>query len=42
MTQELVKYTKDILKSDVRHTTRITETYFTNERMDIPKWMQPA
>lgn len=42
LTQELVKYTKDILQSDVRHTTRITETYFTNERMDIPTWMQPA
>ena len=40
LTQELVKYTKDILSADVRHTTRITETYYANERMNVPQWMK--
>lgn len=42
LTQELVKYTKDILSADVRHTTRITEKYFANERMNVPQWMKLA
>lgn len=42
LTQELVKYTKDILSADVRHTTRITEKYFANERMNVPEWLKLA
>lgn len=40
LTQELVKYTKDILSAEVRHTTRITENYFANERMNVPAWLK--
>lgn len=40
LTQELVRYTKDILKSDIQHTTRITETYFTNKIMEEPSWLK--
>lgn len=39
MTRELVKFTKDILTSEIRHTTRISETYITVERMEIPSWI---
>ena len=40
LTQELVKYTKDILSAEVRRTTRITETYFAKERMNVPSWLK--
>ena len=40
LTQELVKYTKDILSAEVWHTTRITENYFANERMNVPAWLK--
>ena len=39
MTQELVKFTKDILSAEIRHTTRMIENYITTERMDIPAWI---
>ena len=42
LTHELVRYTKDILSADVRRTTRITETYYANERMNVPQWMKLA
>ena len=39
MTKELVKFTKDILSTDIRHTTRMSESYITTERMELPKWI---
>lgn len=39
MTRELVKFTKDILSAEIRHTTRMSENYITVERMDIPAWI---
>ena len=39
MTKELVKFTKDILSAEIRHTTRMIENYITTERMDIPAWI---
>lgn len=39
MTRELVKFTKDILSAEIRHTTRMIENYITTERMDIPAWI---
>lgn len=39
MTQELVKYTKDILSAEIRHTTRMSESYITTERMELPSWI---
>ena len=42
LTQELVKYTKDILRADVRRTERITESYDTTKRMEIAPWMKSA
>lgn len=42
MTGELVKYTKDILRAEIRHTVRISETYITCERMVVPEWLTVA
>lgn len=39
MTRELVKFTKDILSAEIRHTTRMSESYVTVERMSIPRWI---
>lgn len=39
MTHELVKFTKDILSAEIRHTTRMSESYITTERMKMPKWI---
>lgn len=39
MTRELVKYTKDILSAEIRHTTRITERYQPCEKMIVPDWL---
>lgn len=39
MTRELVKFTNDILSAEIRHTTRMSESYITTERMEIPKWI---
>lgn len=39
MTQELVKFTKDILQAEIRHTTRMSESYITIERMATPSWI---
>lgn len=39
MTQELVKFTKDILAAEIRHTVRMSESYITTERMVIPAWI---
>jgi len=40
MTTELVKYTKDILKQDVRSTVRMTEKYIATENIIIPNWIR--
>lgn len=40
MTKELVMYTKDILKNDIKATHRIQETYYATEKMIIPDWLE--
>lgn len=40
LTKELVKYTKDILRSDIRSTTRISESYYATEKMVVPEWIK--
>lgn len=42
MTRELVKFTKDILKSDIENTCRISESYIATEPIEIPKWIKGA
>lgn len=42
LTGELVKYTRDVLESDVRRTIRITESYITEKRMEMASWMKLA
>lgn len=39
MTSEMVKYTKDILRADVRGTVRQQETYIATEKMILPSWL---
>lgn len=39
MTKELVKFTKDILSAEIRHTSRMIENYITVERMEMPSWI---
>lgn len=39
MTHELVRFTKDILSAEIRHTARMSETYITTERMEVPAWI---
>ena len=39
MTQELVKFTKDILQAEIHHTVRMSESYNTTERMATPSWI---
>jgi len=38
MTRELVQYTKEILKAEIHHTVRMTESYITTEMMEVPQW----
>lgn len=40
MTEELVKYTKDILQSDIHSTVRMSEKYYAFEKMIIPEWIR--
>ena len=42
MTTEMVKHTKEILKSEIHHTVRISETYYANEDMKVPHWLEAA
>ena len=42
MTAEMVKHTKDILKSEIHHTIRISENYIATEEMVIPSWLEAA
>ena len=40
MTDELVKYTKEFLKSDLKQTRRDVDEYYAFERMVIPGWLK--
>jgi len=40
MTAELVKYTKDILSSEIKGTIRISEKYIAVEEMRLPIWLR--
>lgn len=40
MTAELVKYTKDILSSEIKGTIRISEKYIALDKMIIPEWLR--
>lgn len=42
MTHELVKYTKNILSSEIRGTVRISENYVAVEQMNVPQWLRSA
>lgn len=42
MTQEMVKYTKDILRADVRGTMRQQDNYNPTKDMVLPPWMEVA
>ena len=39
LTAELVRHTKEILKAEIQKTTRMSETYITVERMEVPAWL---
>lgn len=40
MTAELVRYTKDILKKDIRSSVKMSEKYFAFEQMILPEWIK--
>lgn len=42
MKDELVKHTKDILKSDIRSTIRMSDPYNANLIMEVPEWLKSA
>ena len=42
MTAELAKHTQKILEADVRSTSRISESYFATNRMEVPDWLKSA
>lgn len=42
MAQEMVKYTKDILRADVRGTTRQQDGYMPTQDMVLPPWLEVA
>lgn len=39
MTDELIGYTKELLKSDLRQTKRDTDEYYAFEKMEVPEWL---
>lgn len=39
MTAELVKHTKTILSAEIHQTARISESYITVEKMEVPEWL---
>ena len=39
MTKELVKYTKDILNSEIRQTNRVTDRYSADKKVSMPRWI---
>lgn len=40
MKEELVKHTRDILSEDIHKTVKISDSYKTNMRMEIPRWLK--
>lgn len=42
LTKELVKYTKDILREDIKATGRMQESYIATEEMIVPEWLGVA
>jgi hypothetical protein len=40
MTGELIEFTKEFLKSDLRQTTRDVDEYYAFERMEVPAWIR--
>jgi hypothetical protein len=40
MTAEMVKHTKEIMKSEIAHTMRISESYIPLEDIKIPHWLR--
>ena len=40
MTDELIAFTKDFLKSDLRQTTRDVDEYYAFEKMEVPAWLK--
>lgn len=39
MTREMVKHTQEILKADIKQTTRMSERYYATQRMEPPPWL---
>lgn len=42
MTDELVKFTKEYLKQDLRQTKRDVDEYYAFEKMEVPEWLKIA
>lgn len=40
MTGELVEFTRELLKSDLKQTARDVDEYYAFERMEIPEWLK--
>lgn len=40
LTRQLVKYTKNILMTEIQSTKRISETYYAVEKMILPDWLK--
>jgi hypothetical protein len=40
MTGELIGFTKEYLKSDLKKTERDTDEYYAFEKMEIPQWIR--
>ena len=40
MTEELIAFTKEFLKSDLRQTTRDVDEYYAFDRMEVPEWLK--
>jgi len=40
MTDELIRFTKEYLKSDIRQTKRDVDEYYAFEEMEVPEWLK--
>ena len=40
MTDELIAYTREFLKSDLRQTARDVDEYYAFEKMEVPVWLK--
>jgi hypothetical protein len=40
MTDELIAYTREFLKSDLRQTARDVDEYYAFEKMEVPGWLK--